>query len=264
MSEYQKSEKHLKNALNASKEGIKKIKELKEERIKKYYENPNLCKQCGESISYEKKNSNVFCGSSCSATFTNKTKIISDKQKEKVSDTLKKKYASGELISIFSYNRPNNNIKKSCKLKYTNCKICDKTFIQKTYGKRKTCSKKCRTIASVKIRTYQNGSRKTTWYFNKWQDKKVLLESSWEVETAKLLDELNIKWERPESIEWIDKKDKTRLYFPDFLLNDFNIFLDPKNKYCMSKDKYKLEQVTKKINLIYGELDLIKQYIKNL
>ena len=32
----------------------------------------------------------------------------------------------------------------------------------------------------------------------------------------------------------------------------------------MSKDKYKLEQVTKKINLIYGELDLIKQYIKNL
>ncbi len=257
MLEYQKSEKHLKNALNASKEGIKKIKELKEERIKKYYENPNLCKQCGESISYEKKNSNVFCGSSCSATFTNKTKIISKEQKDKTSKKLKEKHASGEL-------KIKGQINSSCKLKFTNCKICDKTFIQKTYGKRKTCSEKCRVIASVKIRTYQNGSRKTTWYFNKWQDKKVLLESSWELKIAKLLDELNIKWERPEPIEWVDKKNKVRLYFPDFLLNDFNVFLDPKNKYCLSKDKYKLEQVVKKINLIYGELNLIKEYIENL
>jgi hypothetical protein len=44
---------------------------LRSEQNKKlYYNNPKLCKQCGNIILYEKKNNN-FCNRSCSATFNN-------------------------------------------------------------------------------------------------------------------------------------------------------------------------------------------------
>jgi hypothetical protein len=36
-----------------------------------YHSNPNLCKQCLSPISYEKRNTNKFCSSSCSATYSN-------------------------------------------------------------------------------------------------------------------------------------------------------------------------------------------------
>ena len=43
---------------------------LKQERIEKYNENPNICLNCGKSLSYEKRQ-NKFCNSSCSATYNN-------------------------------------------------------------------------------------------------------------------------------------------------------------------------------------------------
>jgi hypothetical protein len=58
----------------------------------------------------------------------------------------------------------------------------------------------------------------------------VMLDSSWEEILAHRLDDLNIAWDRPvDPINWVDSAGKTRHYFPDFYLPDFNIFLDPKN-----------------------------------
>lgn len=70
----------------------------------------------------------------------------------------------------------------------------------------------------------------------------VMLDSSWEEALAKRLDELNIKWIRPENpISYVALDGKTRNYFPDFYLADYNLYLDPKNPAAMNAQKDKID-----------------------
>lgn len=71
--------------------------------------------------------------------------------------------------------------------------------------------------------------------------KGILLDSSWELALAKRLDELGIKWMRPDPIPWIDTNGVTHNYFPDFYLEDHNLFLDPKNPQAIKVQKEKLD-----------------------
>lgn len=57
----------------------------------------------------------------------------------------------------------------------------------------------------------------------------IMLDSSWELALAIRLDELEIKWERPNPIKWIDKNGCEHNYFSDFYLTDYDLYLDPKN-----------------------------------
>lgn len=68
----------------------------------------------------------------------------------------------------------------------------------------------------------------------------IWLDSTWEYELAKRLDELKVKWVRPNPIPWVDEKGVTHNYFPDFYLPDFNLFLDPKNPHAVNVQKKKL------------------------
>lgn len=85
-SDYYKSGKILENAKAGSILGTKKLKELKIDRIKNYKENPNKCKFCNSDLVYEKRR-NVFCSSSCSATYNN-----SKRKKSKICDNCKKEF----------------------------------------------------------------------------------------------------------------------------------------------------------------------------
>ena len=77
----------------------------------------------------------------------------------------------------------------------------------------------------------------------------VKLDSAWEELLAKRLDELNIKWIRPEiPVEWTDKSGKTHNYFPDFYLEEYNLFLDPKNPFAYSRQKDKIEIILQTLN----------------
>ena len=135
-----------------------------------------------------------------------------------------------------------------------NCTVCNQEF--RCYTNRKTCSRECQ-IKSSTNRSYRNGSRKTYYY------KSIVLESSWELEIAKLLDSKKISWLRPSPIKWHDG-DKERLYYPDFYLIDYDLFLDPKNPYCMKLDAKKMSIIESKINVVYGDIELIKQKIEKL
>jgi len=75
------------------KEAREVSKELLEKREEEYYSDPIICKgvECSNPIPYKKKNTNVFCGSSCAARFNNiKRGKRKEKTKEKISESLKK------------------------------------------------------------------------------------------------------------------------------------------------------------------------------
>ena len=71
--------------------------------------------------------------------------------------------------------------------------------------------------------------------------KGVMLDSTWELYLAKRLDSLEIEWDRPEPIKWIDKEGKTHNYFADFYLPKYDLYLDPKNPYAIQVQKKKLD-----------------------
>lgn len=92
--------------------------------------------------------------------------------------------------------------------------------------------------------------------------KGILLDSSWELELAKRLDELEIKWIRPDPIPWVDDEGVTHNYFPDFYLEDYDLFLDPKNPQAIKVQKKKIDcLLTQYKNIvIIDSIEKCKQY----
>jgi hypothetical protein len=236
-----------------------------------YYKNPTKCATCLKTITYKKRKCK-YCCSSCAATQNNKNHSHKRKKKARIITCLqcsiefKGTNYSKKICNRCRIPRKVKKIKYNTDYRHRDsykcwitCKICQKTVFMAKH--RLTCSRECQTIASVKIRSYPNGTRKPTWYFNKFENKEVELDSSWEVKLADWLTENNIEWARPKPIPWIDSKDKSHLYFPDFYLVEKNVYLDPKNKYAMSKDVEKMKVVSEKVTLYYGELTDVKEKV---
>lgn len=64
------------------------------------------------------------------------------------------------------------------------------------------------------------------------------LQSTYELKCSEILNGLNIKWTRPSPLRYDDK-----LYYPDFYLPEFDLYLDPKNDYLIGLDKEKIDKV---------------------
>ena len=95
----------------------------------------------------------------------------------------------------------------------------------------------------------------------------VYLHSSYEKEMAENLDKNNINWIRPEPFLYIGKDNKQHRYYPDFYLVDYDIYLDPKNNYLITKDQEKINLVSTQNNIkifILNKDQLTWEYIKNL
>lgn len=71
--------------------------------------------------------------------------------------------------------------------------------------------------------------------------KGVLLDSLWELELAKRLDEISVEWIRPDPIPWKDEAGIVHNYFPDFYLPEYDLYLDPKNKHAIKIQSEKLK-----------------------
>lgn len=91
----------------------------------------------------------------------------------------------------------------------------------------------------------------------------ILLGSSYELVLAQDLDKNNIKWSIPKRINYIDPFGKSRTYQADFYLDDFDIYLDPKNDFLIEKPNPKLGfKDSEKIHLVQKQNDL-KIFILN-
>lgn len=85
--------------------------------------------------------------------------------------------------------------------------------------------------------------------FTDIHNRTFIFDSSWEDALAIRLDTLNVLWDRPPPIDWIDYSGKHRKYFPDFYLPDYNLYIDPKNSYVVQQQQEKLEIISKMIKL---------------
>lgn len=255
---YQNSPKHIENAKKARLIATEINKQNRFKRIEKYNLNPNCCNQCGKPIDYERKY-NTFCSKSCSATHNNNIREISPSiYGHKISTTLKEKHRL-KLIK-----KPSSNNKVS-KVEFKYCTVCNTVFYTRSWSNpKKTCSKQCQIHASIMNRKYPNVKKKHFTIVNIFNNQEILLDSSWEFIIATFLNENNIIWERPQPIPWIDSNLISHLYFPDFYLPVYNLYLDPKNPYCLEQDKEKLDYISTKIDIIYGDYKKLLDYLNRI
>ena len=94
----------------------------------------------------------------------------------------------------------------------------------------------------------------------------VNLDSSYERIVARILDDNEIAWIRPEPLPWIDNNGVQHHYFPDFYIPHKNLYLDPKNEYCFVAQAEKISCVMKQYNnvMFLHESDLTKEHILSL
>lgn len=79
---------------------------------------------------------------------------------------------------------------------------------------------------------------------HKFEYKGIILDSSYELRVAKVLDQLGIEWIRPKTkLIWFDKEGKSHKYLPDFFLPKKGLYLDPKHKFLASYHKDKIQRV---------------------
>lgn len=90
----------------------------------------------------------------------------------------------------------------------------------------------------------------------------ILLDSTWELELAKRLDAISVKWERPEPLSYT-KEGQTHNYFPDFYLPDYDLYVDPKNPHAcrVQSDKIEILMSTYSNIVILKSLEECKTYI---
>ena len=73
------------------------------------------------------------------------------------------------------------------------------------------------------------------WHTSKTIEYKgIKLDSQYEFEVAKELDDNQVKWERPTYFLWEDTVGEKHRYYPDFYLPEYNVYLDPKNDYLIN------------------------------
>lgn len=135
------------------------------------------------------------------------------------------------------------------KIYFAECLNCTNLFCAKT-KKRKVCSQDCRIEFLIKNRVRYNYQR------GKLHDGSVF-DSSWEFKIAEFLDFHNIKWIRGKVLEYEGEDLKKHKYFPDFYLPKFDLYVEPKNKYLLEREKHKINYFKTRINFLYGHVDYI-------
>lgn len=253
--DYYKSGEQIVNILLAGAKGLETVKRNAQLRSDKYNENPKICKRinCNESLPYEKRN-NQFCSKSCGAHHNNSIRDTDITIPKQQATFIKNKQDGLHKIVEGSI----------CKIKYNNCEQCSKSFITRTWKTNKCCSIHCAGQLSFSKRKHTWGKCLSIPYFNREQNCEIILQSNWELAIAKLLDDNKIVWIRPNPIPWLDSNDKSHLYYPDFYIPKYDLYLDPKNDQVIKSDKEKLIAISNKITLKYGSLEYISNIVKSL
>jgi hypothetical protein len=225
-----------------------------------YNLNPKLCLLCNQPISY-KNRIGKFCSRSCSCKNRNFNHKHSEETKLKLSNSSKL-----------------NRFKRNCKIKFGNCKICKNIFVasRDKPGYRNVCSKECydiifKNIGLALCKKHNNQKMYGHHIFMSKYHGEIKLDSGWEVKIIKSLEYNDIKWERGKGFKWIRPSDNTEhIYYPDFYLPDYDIYIEPKNPYRWETDlnfeqtkvRYVINHYNINIIMILNKKHLNWEYIK--
>lgn len=253
-----------------------------------------ICDNCGKKcekpskeINRQRKNGKVrfFCSLSCSSTTLKTTTSEIERkclwcQKIFLSTTHKKSKVccSKKCASKYAQSRVDSEIHKKSVQRMKHypmekefvCVVCGNKFFRKVNNGvviRKTCSKKCYSILDSKW-TRENPNCGGKLGYRRFKYRGFTMDSRWEVDLAKWMDEKYILWERNRKYMflWVDENGNDRKYFPDFYLPSLNVYLDPKNNFYLQRDLPKLKYVIQKygITLLYGNLDIIQKQLETI
>lgn len=229
---------------------------LKNAKIDDYNNNPKLCIICNNKVPYNMSKKDV-CSKSCSAKNGNQKRIlagytISDENKKRMRDIAITRGARGKRVTPIKL-----------------CAFCNNWFESRSH---QTCSVTCKKQLLSKYaferKLGHNGQRSGKLTMMEDSFKRVVrLESSYELKMANILNSLKIKWTRPSPLYYTDNEQKLHRYYPDFYLSDFDIYLDPKNKYLITLDQDKINRAAIQNNVqivIIPKDDINQEFILNL
>jgi hypothetical protein len=149
------------------------------------------------------------------------------------------------------------------------CASCPKIFFVTFAKRKKFCSQECARIGSLgnkltdEHRAIISATRKRDWangevYKNvtaartKWYDfedrlgRNLRLQGTWELQFAKWLDKKELSFTAHVGCIWyVDVEGKSRVYLPDFWVDEWKTFVDVKNDYLFSLSQDKINCVYK-------------------
>lgn len=208
------------------------------------------------------KKSNSCCSRICANKYSNtfidySTVSSSLKEYYKTHEHFRKGKSCPHLKKRMFIKTDSRNEDGTFKLK---CNNCSKIFNHKN-KRRKTCSDNCKRVRNSLLCGGETNYRKFKY-------KDIWLDSSWELQLAQWFDKKNIEWKRSKDIkfQWIDSNGISHMYYPDFFLEKYNIYVDPKNKFLQKKDKEKLDYVRReyRVMLLVGNVNELKSAILSL
>lgn len=233
------------------------------------------CKVCGKPFeSSTAKHARLCCSRECSVRCTHQT-IDRDPELKEALRLRKAEAARHHHELVRRGERPpqiyrnGKECRPSTQEELTRiCSICDKSFLVETrHIKVKTCSKVCRRVLSSRSASANPNCGGETNY-RRYRYRDILMDSQWEVDIAQWMDDHGIQWRRDRKMvfRWMDATGKSRRYHPDFYLPDHDLYLDPKNKYLIEKDRFKIETVMKThgVRIVWGLRDHVIDYLKSL
>lgn len=212
-------------------------------------------------------------GKFCSRTCAN-SRVRTAETKQKTSDSLKKFYetADGSILK----NKLSAKAKNQKHSEDTKKKISEsiKRSIsedertarsERQVGKKHSESTRQKLSDIAKGREFGGNTSKQRLFFKKNDGSVVYLQSSYEIEFAKILEYLGIPWSRPNPLKWVDVEGKSHRYYPDFQIE--SIYIDTKNDYLAIVDLPKIEEVRKQNNVdirIVTKDMITEEYISSL
>lgn len=208
------------------------------------------CENCNTEIEHDWRKSPKTKLRFCSRKCSNK-RVHTPDSRRKISSTLSEKYMLGELKLP---------VREVGQLKLTKVKVCN--FCKKEFiANRKYLNDVARWPTVCSDECYIQTKRKNARGNKNIEYKGVRYDSLWEIDMVKFFEDNNITFIVPSSIPWVDVAKTHHKYFPDFYIPILDLYVDPKNPLVIKQQTEKLEIISKQINLIYGDLEMLKTII---
>jgi Rad3-related DNA helicase len=230
------------------------------------------CPKCGTIFdAYSKWGEKKYCSRKCA-----NSRSWSEDDKKKKSKSVKEFYQTsqgkdkrkrlsqqqkGNTLSIETRQKISENIK----LIYKQNPHLREQAAERARNQTLSEESKKKLSAIAKERGLGGHTSKRKIFFEKKNGEKIYLQSSYEIRLAEILENLNVKWQRPEPLFWYDADNESHRYYPDFQIG--NMYIDTKNDYLIKKDEDKINRVRKQNNinlLVLSEEKINQEYIESL